>query len=146
VPRRRARRPARDLHPHAEKATLSAINKAKNLHRLTVPLASAAATTPFTINAHPGGLQQGVLDTKRFLRDWAALSAAADYRKGRYAAQFRGRCPVHEKERPRRGQGDVQRDGRQRDARRPRLPARDRGSRGTARSTPLDYICLVLVL
>ncbi len=50
------------------------------------PLASAAATTAYTINAHPGGLQQGVLDTARFVRDWAALSAAADYRKGLYAA------------------------------------------------------------
>ena len=69
----------------AEKATLSAVDKAKNLYRLAVPLAAAVPTMPYMINAHPGGLQQGVLDTKRFVADWAALSEAADYRKGRYA-------------------------------------------------------------
>ena len=40
---------------------------------------------PYMINSYPGGLQQGVLDTKRFVSDWAALSEAADYGKGRYA-------------------------------------------------------------
>ena len=65
--------------------TLSAVDKAKNLYRLAVPLAAAVPTMPYMINAHPGGLQQGVLDTKRFVADWAALSEAADYRKGRYA-------------------------------------------------------------
>ena len=69
----------------AEKAKLSAVDKAKNIYRLTVPLAAAAATMPYMINSYPGGLQQGVLDTKRFVRDWATLSAAADYRKGRFA-------------------------------------------------------------
>jgi hypothetical protein len=69
----------------ADKAKLSTVAKAKNLYRLTVPLASAAAMVPVMINAHPGGVQQGVLDTKRFVSDWAALSEAADHRKGRYA-------------------------------------------------------------
>jgi hypothetical protein len=69
----------------AEKATLSAVDKTKNLYRLTVPLAAAVPTMPYIINSHPGGLNQGVLDTKRFVSDWAALSEAADYRKGRYA-------------------------------------------------------------
>jgi hypothetical protein len=72
----------------AGKATLSALNKAKNLYRLTMPLAAAVPTVPYMINSHPGGLQQGVLDTKRFVADWAALSEAADYRKGRYAMPF----------------------------------------------------------
>ena len=69
----------------AEKAKLSTVDKAKNLYRLTVPLAAAVPTMPYMINAHPGGLEQGVLDTKRFVTDWATLSEAADYRKGRYA-------------------------------------------------------------
>ena len=69
----------------AEKATLSAVDKAKNLYRLAVPLAAAVPTMPYMIISHPGGLQQGVLDTKRFVSGWAALSEAADYRKGRYA-------------------------------------------------------------
>jgi hypothetical protein len=69
----------------AGKAKLSAVAKAKNLYRLTVPLAAAVPTMPVMINSHPGGLEQGVLDTKRFVADWAALSEAADYRKGRYA-------------------------------------------------------------
>ena len=69
----------------AEKAKLSAVDKAKNIYRLTVPLAAAVPTMPYMINSYPGGLQQGVLDTKRFVSDWAALSEAADYGKGRYA-------------------------------------------------------------
>jgi hypothetical protein len=69
----------------AEKAKLSAVDKAKNLYRLTVPLAAAVPTMPYMINSHPGGLEQGVLDTKRFVADWAALCDAADYGKGRYA-------------------------------------------------------------
>jgi hypothetical protein len=69
----------------AEKATLLAVDKAKNLYRLTVPLAAAVPTTPYVINSYPEGLQQGVLATARFVRDWASLSKAADYGKGRYA-------------------------------------------------------------
>ena len=69
----------------AGKAKLSTIDRAKNLYRLTVPLAAAAPTTPYVLNTHPGGLQQGVLDTARFVRDWAALCGEADYGKGRFA-------------------------------------------------------------
>jgi hypothetical protein len=69
----------------AEKATLSAVGKSRTYYRLAVPLAAAVPTTPYIINAYPGGLQQGVLDTRRFVSDWAALSEAADYGKGRCA-------------------------------------------------------------
>ncbi len=69
----------------AEKAKLSAVDKAKNLYHLTVPLAAAVPTMPYIINSHPGGLQQGVLSTARFMRDWAALCDVADYREGHYA-------------------------------------------------------------
>jgi hypothetical protein len=50
-----------------------------------VPLAAVVPTSPYIINTYPEGLQQGVLDTDRFVRDWAALSVAADHRKGRCA-------------------------------------------------------------
>jgi hypothetical protein len=69
----------------AEKAKLSTTDKAKNLYRLTVPLAAAVPTTPYVLNTHQGGLQQGILDTARFVRDWAALFDEADNGKGHYA-------------------------------------------------------------
>ena len=69
----------------AEKAKLSAVDKVKNLYHLTVPLSAAVPTMPYIINSHPGGLQQGVLSTARFVRDWAALCDVADYQEGHYA-------------------------------------------------------------
>ncbi len=50
------------------------------LHELRVQLADAPPVMPIIINGGPGrGLQQGLLDTLRFLADWAELAAEAPH-------------------------------------------------------------------
>ncbi|KAL4424752.1 hypothetical protein ABPG77_000095 [Micractinium sp. CCAP 211/92] len=49
-------------------------------HELRVQLADAPPVMPIIINGGPGrGLQQGLLDTLRFLADWAELAAQAPH-------------------------------------------------------------------
>ncbi|KAL4422580.1 hypothetical protein ABPG75_008777 [Micractinium tetrahymenae] len=50
---------------------------AGGLHEMRVQLADAPSVMPILINRGPGqGLQQGLLDTCRFLADWAEVAAA----------------------------------------------------------------------
>eukprot|EP00887_Chlorella_sp_A99_P004858 scaffold4.g4858.t1 len=54
------------------------------LHELRFALSSAPRFSPFVINRHGAGLEQGLFDTRQLLADWAALAARAGS-EGRYA-------------------------------------------------------------
>ncbi len=74
-------------------ASLAPVDAARALWRLTLPMRAVARRVPYLHNAAGGNrtggaLAAGVLDAHAFLRDWAALSARADWRRG----TFPGSC------------------------------------------------------
>ncbi len=58
---------------------MNQLDPSKNTYELRIPLQALPSYMPFMINHHELGVQQGLLEARRFLSDWATSMAFAEH-------------------------------------------------------------------